>query len=264
MRHYFSLTTVCKEHTVSRDRVMAEASSSQRSARKRVAIVQSNYVPWKGYFDLIDRVDEFIILDTVQYTKRDWRNRNTIKTENGLRWLSIPVKVRGRYKQRIDETEIASPGWAMDHWNTLQREYSKCSGFDEVGPTVQSLYETATQQLLTDVNRHFINGLCELLGITTPIRSSGEFDLAEDKTERLVSLCIHVGATEYVSGPAARAYLDASAFSSHNIDVSWFDYNGYPEYEQKHGTFCHNVSVLDVLFNKGRTAMSWIHRRNEN
>src|SRR3954465_9010354 len=95
---------------------------------RRVAIVQSNYVPWRGYFDLIASVDEFVLLDDAQYTKRDWRNRNRIKTAQGTRWLSVPVQVSGRYTQAIYDTFVADPDWARSHWETIRQTYARASG----------------------------------------------------------------------------------------------------------------------------------------
>ena len=103
---------------------------------KKVAIVQSNYVPWKGYFDLIGMVDEFVLLDEVQFTRRDWRNRNKIKTPQGLTWLTIPVVSKGKYEQKISETRISDPGWCEKHWRTLQQNYRKAAGYEEVADTI--------------------------------------------------------------------------------------------------------------------------------
>src|SRR4051812_8378856 len=107
---------------------------------KRVAIVQSNYVPWKGYFDLINAVDEFILYDDMQYTRRDWRNRNKIKTPQGPIWITIPLQVKGRYHQRIDEMLVSDPAWAANHWKTLAHNYAAAPCFGEVAEWLQPLY----------------------------------------------------------------------------------------------------------------------------
>src|SRR5208283_1807000 len=96
-----------------------------RMSGKSLAAIQSNYIPWKGYFDIINRVDEFMLYDDAQYTRRDWRNRNKIKTPRGLRWLTIPVRVKGKFHQKICETEISDPGWAAGHWQTLRQNYAR-------------------------------------------------------------------------------------------------------------------------------------------
>jgi len=218
---------------------------------KSIAISQSNYIPWKGYFDVLAAMDEFVLFDAMQYTRRDWRNRNKIKTKHGLKWLSIPVDTKGKYLQAIDETRISDPRWPEQHWETIRHAYSKAPGFAEYGPRVQALYETATQPLLSEVNRHFLEGLNQLLGIQTPLLDSRQFPLAEDKTGRLVEICRLRGATDYHTGPAAKAYMEPAQFEAAGIGLHYIDYGGYPEYPQIHGEFEHGVTILDLLFSVG-------------
>ena len=217
----------------------------------KIAIVQSNYIPWKGYFDLIAAVDEFVIYDDMQYTRRDWRNRNKIKTPHGLLWLTIPVQVKGKYHQRIRDTEIADPNWAKEHWRTLTQYYGRSAHFDEIARWLGPLYdETASN--LSELNRRFIEAIARYLGIGTEITDSRNYRLVDGKTERLADLCQQARATEYVSGPGARAYIDEAVFTRFGIKLAWFDYFGYPEYPQLWGPFEHGVTVLDLLFNCGR------------
>src|SRR5690242_14203824 len=145
------------------------------SASKRVAIVQSNYVPWRGYFDLIASVDEFILLDDAQYTRRDWRNRNKIKTPQRPRWLTIAVQVSGRYTQSISDTLVAEPGWADRHWDVLRQHYVRAPCFEQLGGVVKSLYASVPGPSLTQVNRHFLEGIAARLGIATPITLSADY-----------------------------------------------------------------------------------------
>ena len=236
-------------------------SISRAADNKRVAIVQSNYIPWKGYFDLIDSVDEFIILDTVQFTRRDWRNRNTIKTQQGLRWLTIPVMSKGRYHQRICDTSIATAEWNKKHWDTIKHAYTGAPHFQEYSRPIEDLYASATFDKLSSINLHFINGFCHLLGITTPIISADNYDDAQGKTNRLVHLCKQARATEYVSGPSARQYLQTEAFTNEGLQVSWFDYNNYVEYSQHCPPFTHNVSLIDLLFQTGDASLRMIRTR---
>lgn len=222
---------------------------------RRVAIVQSCYIPWKGYFDLIRDVDEFILYDDRQFTRRDWRNRNKIKTKDGVRWLTIPVESKGRYFQRIDETRVQDPGWAESHWQTLRHAYAAAPCFGAYADVVAGLYrEAAAEPYLSKVNRHFLEALCGVLGIDTRLSWSTDYPATGDRTERLVSLCRAAGATAYLSGPAARAYLDLDAFSEAGIEVEFADYSGYPEYPQLHPPFEHGVTILDLLFNVGADA----------
>jgi hypothetical protein len=225
---------------------------------KAVAIVQSSYIPWKGYFDLIDSVDEFIVYDDQQYTRRDWRNRNRVKTPQGTAWLSIPVKVRGRYHQRIDETEVADATWPERHWQTLVHAYGRAPYFDTYRDRLHALYEDCTEVLLSRINRLFLEAICQLLGIRTRFASSTEYDVEGAKTDRLVALCRAASATSYLSGPRARAYLDESRFRDAGVEVRYMDYTGYPEYEQLHPPFEHEVSIVDLLVHTGPEARRFL------
>jgi hypothetical protein len=221
---------------------------------KRVAIVQSNYIPWKGYFDLLNSVDEFVLYDDMQFTRRDWRNRNLIKTPRGAQWLTIPVAVKGRYMQKICETRISEPDWGARHWSTLVHNYAKAPFFELYRPVFEPLYHQG-EDLLSKVNFVFLRAICGILGIATRISWSMDYrPLKEGKTERLVDLCKRAGGTHYVSGPAARDYIDVRRFKEAGIALSFFDYSGYPEYPQRFGDFEHHVTVLDLLFNTGPQA----------
>lgn len=225
---------------------------------KKVAIVQSNYIPWKGYFDMIAAVDEFILYDDMQYTRRDWRNRNQIKTPQGVQWLTVPVKVKGKYHQTIRETEIEGTQWATDHWKALAQNYRRASFFAEVADWLEPLYVEESPSHLSVLNRQLIEAICAYLGITTTISNSWNYLLSEGKTERLAKLCISAGGSEYISGPAAKDYIDESIFAEYGIKLTWFDYVGYPEYPQLWGEFAHGVSILDLLFNCGKDASRYM------
>ena len=221
---------------------------------KKAAIVQSNYIPWKGYFDMIAAVDEFILYDDVQYTRRDWRNRNQIKTPRGVEWLTIPVEVKGKYLQKVRETRVSDPGWARSHWSALEQSYGRARHFVRYRERLRELYLGCGDELLSRINFRFIAAVCELLGIRTKISWSMDYELVEGKTERLVGLCRSAGATHYLSGPAARDYIDQAQFDRAGIAVSYMDYSGYPPYTQLHGDFVHTVTILDLLFNEGPDA----------
>ena len=221
---------------------------------KRVAIVQSSYIPWKGYFDLINLVDEFILYEDRQYTRRDWRNRNRIKTPQGSQWLTIPVEVKGRYEQRIDEAMISDPGWADSHWKTLVQNYSPAPFFDDYRERLEALYRAIDDPRLSAVNRAFLEELCAILTIETKLSSSTDYGVSGAKTPRLVSLCLAAGATAYLSGPSARAYIEENLFEEAGVELEYMDYSGYAEYPQLHGPFDHAVTVLDLLFNTGPDA----------
>jgi len=243
-----------QEGQVPADRVLESPIPPQ----KRVAIVQSSYIPWKGYFDLIRAVDEFILLDDVQFTRRDWRSRNRIKTKDGLAWLTIPVASKGRYEQHICDTVIASPEWGPRHWRTLCGAYARTDSFTRYAPAFEAIYQSLPSDHLSMVNRTFIEAICGALGITTPIRWSTDYDARIGRNERLVDLCVAAGATTYLSGPAARSYIDADAFAAAGITVRFADYSGYPEYPQPHPPFEHAVSALDLLFCAGPRALDYM------
>jgi hypothetical protein len=221
---------------------------------KRVAIVQSCYIPWKGYFDMINCVDEFILLDEVQFTKRDWRNRNTIKTPSGKQWLTIPVRTKGQYFQRIDDTVIDDLEWRYRHWKSIVHNYASARCFTLYRDQLEAMYGHATDQLLSHVNRRFLEEICTLLAISTPLTWSTDYGVEGVSTERLVNLCRAAGANVYLSGPRARAYLDEGLFVNAGIAVEYMDYTGYPEYEQLYPPFDHAVTILDLILSEGSDA----------
>jgi len=225
---------------------------------KRVAIVQSNYIPWKGYFDMIASVDEFILYDDMQYTKRDWRNRNQIKTPQGVQWLTVPVRVKGKYHQKIRETEIEGSEWAAAHWKSLVQNYRRAPHFDEIAEWLEPVYLRDPPSHLSQLNRQMIEVVCSYFEIKTVVSNSWDYELVEGKTRRLASLCLQAGGTEYVSGPAAKNYINEDEFKELGLGVKWFDYAGYQEYPQLWGDFMHGVTILDLLFNCGRDSRRYM------
>ena len=234
---------------------------TKKKTMKKIAILQSNYLPWKGYFDLIDYVDEFIIYDDVQYTRRDWRNRNKIKTPQGLKWITVPVKVKGKYNQLIKDVEIDGSDWASEHWNLIIQNYKTAPFFDRYASEIRTLL-TRKHGLLSDLNLAFINYLCEKLAIDTEISQSSTYHPRGHKTDRLLSICENSGADVYVSGPAAKNYLEVSKFTKSRKEVEWFSYDGYSSYNQLWGAFEHGVSVLDLLFCCGENSEKWMLKSN--
>jgi hypothetical protein len=224
---------------------------------KKVAILQSNYIPWKGYFDIIAMADELIIYDDMQYTRRDWRNRNQIKTSQGVQWLTVPVKVKGKYLQTIRDTEIDGSSWHIQHWKSICINYKKANYFEEVSGKLENLYKQE-YRTISELNIALIEFVCQYLGISTRIKKSWEFNLTDGKTERLIDLCQQTGATEYISGPAAKDYIDPIIFNNAGIALTWFNYEGYPEYRQLWGEFTHHVSILDLLFNCGKSSPNYL------
>jgi hypothetical protein len=247
-----------------------ETRMSGRANRARtIAIVQSNYLPWRGYFDLIRSADEFIIFDSVQYTRRDWRNRNIIKTPQGPQWITVPVEVKGKYLQAIDETRIAESDWAERHIRSIEVNYKRAATFEQTAPWLfAALREAAREQLLTRANEHLLVAVSRRLGIATPFRHCIELVdrremAAMDPSARLLALCRAAKAERYLSGPAARDYLDVSAFETAGVEVAWMDYSGYPDYPQLWGAFEPRVSIVDLLLNTGERAHAFLDRGAE-
>lgn len=224
---------------------------------KKIAILQSNYIPWKGYFDLINMVDEFIIFDQVQYTKNDWRNRNQIKTKQGIQWLTIPVRHK-ESDQKIVDTKVSDLKWNTKHWRTIQQSYSKAPYFKEYKDIFEEFYLNNTEEYLSQINFQLIKIINQILGIKTVIKWSSDFDLVEGQTEKLLGICKQAGADIYLSGPAAKDYFDEKLADQEGIQVEWMDYSGYPEYNQLHEPFEHGVTILDLIFNEGPNATKYI------
>ena len=225
---------------------------------KKIAILQSNYIPWKGYFDIMGSVDEFIIYDEMQYTKNDWRNRNKIKTTNGLIWLTIPVKIE-KLNQKINETKIADNKWYIKHKNSLQTNYGKATKFKECKDFIFNIYEQASRlDYISEINYTFLNELNKFLKISTKISFSTDYNIGDGKTERLINICKQSNSNIYLSGPSAKNYIDEALFTKNNINLEWFDYIGYKEYEQLHPPFEHGVSILDLIFNTGEDAYKYL------
>ena len=225
---------------------------------KKIAIVQSSYIPWKGYFDLINFVDEFILFDDMQYTKRDWRNRNKIKTSNGVKWLTIPVEVKGKYIQKIKDTIISDTEWNRRHWSSIVHNYSRAKYFYDYKELFDELYLRSSDKLLSEVNYRFLTVICEALGINTTISWSMEYRLIDGKTQRIIDLCKQSRASEYISGPSAKGYIDEEMFENEGIILRYMDYSGYPEYNQPYPPFEHGVSIIDLIFNEGPNAPKYM------
>ena len=222
-----------------------------------VAVLQSNYIPWKGYFDIIHDVDTFVFYDDVQFTKNDWRNRNRIKTAQGVQWLSVPVG--GDISRTIREVAIADTRWQRKHFETLKQSYGKARHFARLEPFLEEAYVKRQWDNLSAMNRFFVTTLArDFLGLATRFEDSSSYALRGAKQERLLELLAAMGATSYVSGPSGRDYMDTSAFERAGIRVTFKDYSRYPEYPQLHPPFEHRVSILDLIAHTGPDAPRYI------
>jgi hypothetical protein len=222
---------------------------------KTVVILQSNYIPWKGYFDLINLADEFIFYDDVQYTTADWRNRNRIKTSEGLRWLTIPVG--NNISRNVNEVKFAGQEWKQKHKDIITQHYKYAKYFEYYKFLLDILYDNSVSNL-SEYNQYTIQEICKVLTIQTKFSNSTDYKKEMGKTGRLTGILKQAGATHFVCGPAAKSYLDEEMIRKENIELSYFDYSGYREYPQLHGKFTHEVSVLDLIFNTGEDSKKYL------
>lgn len=235
------------------------------TTKKTIVIVQSNYIPWKGYFDLLAAADEFVIYDEVQYTRRDWRNRNKIIINGTPHWLTIPVQTKGNFDAAIDDIRVESADWAPNHWRTIELNYQRASHFQTIAPVLSRAYaEAARFERLSEINEHFLRTIAEILQIMTPMRQSRSISRnTQDPTSRLVEICKELQATDYISGPSASSYIKREQFEAAGIALHYANYSGYPVYEQKSSAFEHGVSIIDVLFRCGLEARAHLKSYND-
>lgn len=223
---------------------------------KTVASLQSNYIPWKGYFDIIHDVDEFIFCDDLQYTVKDWRNRNQIFTPQGKIWLTVPVGTN-EHRQILD-VRIPNPKWQMKHFNTLKMAYHKAPFFSKYEEFLASVYLDRTWDYLYELDRFLIVQISRFLGIKTVFTDSRNYVRMGRKHERLLNMLVSAKTDIYVSGPSAKNYIIEEDYQKMGIKLIWKDYANYPVYPQYSKMFSHNVSILDLLFNVGDDAPYYI------
>jgi hypothetical protein len=223
-------------------------------------ILQPSYIPWRGYFHQIQRADQFVFLDDVQYDRHGWRNRNRIITPGGVQWLTIPVHSRGHLEKKTQLRDIAicwDRPWNTRHWKTIRQAYGKAPYFDRYRDDLEAVYGT-TPRLLADFTIETSIALSKMLGIhdTTFLRSS-ELETEGTKTEKVLSILKKIGARRYLSGPLARRYLEEDRLLAEGIEVEYMVYD-YPEYGQLSSPFEPSVSILDLLFMEGPRAPRYI------
>ena len=223
------------------------------STLKKVAVIQSSYIPWKGYFDIINDVDIFLFHEDLQYTKLDWRNRNKIKTAGGSKWITVPISDSKNYmKYNIDQVKVLPDNkWQKKHLNSLKSNYAKSKYFNEYKTLLEDIYLRHEWESLSEMNIYMTKKICEILGIDTQFFNSVDFEFHGKKTDKLINICKHFEADHYLSGPAARDYIEEEKFQDAGITLEYKDYSGYPEYSQLYPPFDHYVTVLDLIFNYG-------------
>jgi hypothetical protein len=225
----------------------------------KIGVIQSSYIPWRGYFDFIASVDGFVFHDDIQYTKNDWRNRNRIKTRKGTEWLTVPVHYK-KVSQLICETSIDhSTTWQQKHLRKMQECYHEAP-YAKVALDILASAQADQSGTISNLNIKLTKQICDCLGITTPLMVSSELSLIGTKTDRLIDLLKKLNATTYLSGPSADTYLDKDAFHRNNIRLEYKSYN-YDPYPQLWGPFEGAVTVLDLIANCGPDAKNYIRSR---
>jgi hypothetical protein len=219
-----------------------------------LVVLQPGYLPWLGYFDLLHRADVFVHYDDVQFDKHGWRNRNRVKGPKGAVWLTVPVLHGGRFGQSILDVEIDErQNWRRKHLSTLAQLYARAPLVDSVLPRLRDIFGRPWPRLL-ELDLAIIDWLATELGVATPRHRASELGIGGERNERLLNLCRHFGATRYLSGNAARAYLDVERFAAAGVEVIWHDYV-HPVYPQLHGEFVPYLSAIDLLLNAGERSL---------
>jgi hypothetical protein len=222
----------------------------------RLAISQPTYLPWLGYFDLIDQVDAFVFLDNVQFEKQSWQQRNRIKTPTGLQWLTVPVVIHGRFGQLIQDVEIRECQFSRKHLRAIELNYGRAPFFNEYFPELRLVLSCSAGSRLLDLNARLIEWLMTVLGIRTRLLFSSSLDLPGNRTELLANICAYLGATEYISPLGSAAYLlqEIDLLKSRSIAVLFQNYR-HPGYRQMFPPFVPYASILDLIFNEGERAL---------
>lgn len=222
----------------------------------KIAICQPTYLPWLGYFDLMDQVDAFVLLDSVQFEKQSWQHRNRIKTPTGLQWLTVPVSHRGHFGQPIDQVKIRDPEFVRKHMRGIELSYRRTAYFDSYYPELGDILNAKSKGLLADLNVGLLRWFCVVLGVQTPIFRSSAMKATGRRSELLVNICGELKADSYLSPPGSAEYLmgDLELFVNAGVEVAFHHYE-HPEYSQPFPPFCPCAAALDLLFNEGPKSM---------
>lgn len=217
------------------------------------AIMQPTFLPWIGYFDLIDQVDKFVFLDNVQFEKQSWQQRNKIRTASGAEWLTVPVFIKGRFGQKIFNVEIKNDTFPEKQIKTLQHHYSKTEYYKYYWPKLEAiLINSKSSQSLANLNIALIRYIAEMLEISTPFILASEMPASADRSDRLVNILKNIGVNEYLSPQGSMRYLgqDYKIFEKAKISILFHAFQ-QPEYKQRYSPFITGLSAIDMLFNEG-------------
>lgn len=226
----------------------------------KLVVLQPGYLPWLGFFDQMHWADIFVVYDDVQYTKNDWRNRNRIKGTNGPQWLTVPVHFH--LGNLIKDVALhQDKRWVESHVKSLQFAYAKGKYFDDYFPQIKKLIKAPHERLI-DLDMTLIMYLKGTLGIDTQVLYSSRMEAKGSKSQRLINICHECSATQYLTGDAARDYLDVKLFEDNGIEVRYHHYK-HPEYPQLFGDFVPHLSVVDLLFNCGPESLDYLKGKGE-
>jgi hypothetical protein len=201
---------------------------------------------------MIRRADVLVFLEDVQYTRRDWRNRNLIEVADKAKWLTIPVKSSGRYLESLDSMQISDPNWHQAHLSALKLAYSRCDPFDSVFPILTDAYQrVANQTYLSAINRALLHDIFELLGISIVTQTSHGLAPGLSGSDRILGICRELSASTYITGPAARSYMDIDSFAAAGINIEWVNYGHLPPGPPSEST---EYSILHQMLKRGVAA----------
>ncbi len=230
------------------------------------AILQPTYLPWLGYFEMIDAVEVFVVFDHVQFVKKSWQQRNKIKTSSGITTLTVPIQREGQ-NSVIDQIKISygKNNPLAKHWKTISLAYKKADFFSEYSDVFEKIYLTEFTHL-RDLNVSLIKQICKILGIKTKIIFSSELNYDKRKkgiNEDIISLCKFVDITSLYDAKGAEQFLDKSLFLQNKIPLEFQEFN-HPCYKQLWGKFEPYLSIIDLIFNEGKDSLKIIKSGKKN
>jgi hypothetical protein len=226
-----------------------------------VVVLQPSYLPWLGFFDQMRRCDVFVYYDDVQFDKHGWRNRNRVKAPAGPVWLTVPVRHHGLQRPRIMDVAIDNrTPWARKHVSTVRQLYARAPYLKRYLPELETLLQGSWERLV-DLDLALAARLGAWLGLERQVVRSSDLGIDGERSERLLRICQHFGATHYLSGDAAQAYLDVELFARHGIAVDWQHFP-HPVYPQQHGEFVGYLSAVDLLLNCGEESPTVLDSRS--
>lgn len=228
-----------------------------------VTIHQPEFIPWLGFFNKLWHCDIFIILDKVQFKKNNFENRNKVRTKNtpGWTWITIPVLIKGKFGQKIDEVLIndeMAPRWRIAILNTIKLSYGRSRYFDDIYPIIEKNIMQATENLV-DINISLLAAIINYLGMNKKILRQSDLRVFSDKSQLLAELVRASGANVYLSGQSGKSYLDQDIMQAHNIRVIYQEFK-HPVYKQPHGSFIEGMSIVDLLLNYGKDSVDFIQK----